>query len=168
MTEHGPGESSQLFNLSLSVVNFTLFVGLLVYFLRGPIKEFFRERTERLREALAAGARARRAVEDLRADLAKDVADLPALRERLRVDALATAERERDNMIAAAVRASERIRADARLLAEHELAAARHALRREVIEEAVREAVAIVRKAIRPEDQERLIREFVSGAGATQ
>jgi F-type H+-transporting ATPase subunit b len=168
MTEHGAHAPSPLLALFLAVVNFTLFVGLLIYYLRGPIKEYFRERTARLREALAAGARARREAEELRATLARDVADLPALRESLRADALATAASERAKMIAAGARAAERIREDARLLAEHELAAARHALRREVIDEAVREAVAIVRKVIRPEDQERLVREFVSSAGAVQ
>jgi F-type H+-transporting ATPase subunit b len=166
MTEHG-AESPSLLPLLLGVVNFSIFVALLVYFLRGPIREYFRERTERLRNALAAGARARREAEELRATLAKDVADLPALRERLRADVLATAERERATMVAAGVNVAERIRSDARLLAEHELAAARQSLRREIIDEAVREAIAIVRQAIRPEDQERLIREFVSGAGAT-
>jgi F-type H+-transporting ATPase subunit b len=165
MTEHG-AESPSLLPLFLGVVNFSIFVALLVYFLRGPIREYFRERTERLRNALAAGARARREAEELRATLAKDVADLPALRERLRADALATADRERANMIAAGVSAAERIRTDARLLADHELADARQSLRREIIDEAVREAIAIVRKAMRPEDHERLIREFVSGAGA--
>ena len=168
MTEHGAHAPSPFFNLFLAVVNFTLFEALLVYFLRGPIKEYFRERTARLREALAAGARARREAEELRATLAKDVAELPALRERLRADALATAEGERANMVAAGTRAAERIREDARLLAEHEMAAARQALRQDVIDEAVREAVTIVRQVIKPEDQERLVREFVSGAGAVQ
>ena len=43
---------------------------------------------------------------------------------------------------------------------------ARAALRSEVIEEAVRQATALVRRAIRPEDQQRFVREFVAGVGA--
>lgn len=164
MSEHGA--ESPLLPLIEGFVNFAIFAGVLVYFLRGPVREYFRERTDRLRNALAAGARARREAEELRAALAKDVADLPALRERLRQDVLATAERERDNIVAAGVSTAERIRADAKLLADHEVAAARQSLRREIIDEAVREALGIVRSAIRPDDQERLIREFVSGAGA--
>ena len=78
----------------------------------------------------------------------------------------ATAERECEALLALGRAAAERIRTDARLLAEHEFAAARAALRSEVIEEAVRQATVLIRQAIRPEDQERFVREFVAGAGA--
>ena len=78
----------------------------------------------------------------------------------------ARAARLREALRARGRAAGERIRTDARLLAEHEFAAARAALRAEVIEEAVRQATALVRQAIRPEDQERFVREFVTGAGA--
>ena len=66
-----------------AVLNFLLFVALLVHFLRAPIRDYFRTRGERLIEALAAGARARQKAEALRAAIARDLADLPALRERL-------------------------------------------------------------------------------------
>ncbi len=39
--------------------------------------------------------------------------------------------------------------------------AARAALRTEVIEEAVRQATALIRATVRPEDQERFVRDFV-------
>jgi F0F1-type ATP synthase membrane subunit b/b' len=56
MTEHGapPGIGS----IVLPAINFLLFVGLIVWKLPGPVKEFFRQRTARLREALAVGRRA--------------------------------------------------------------------------------------------------------------
>jgi hypothetical protein len=40
-------------------------------------------------------------------------------------------------------------------------------LRAEVIALAAEEATALVRRAIRPEDQERFVRDFVVGAGVT-
>src|SRR6266576_2269998 len=86
------------------------------------------------------------------------------LREALQTGARARAEAQA--LLALGRAAAERIRTDARLLAEHEFAAARAALRFEVIEEAVRQATALIRQAIRPEDQERFVREFVTGAGA--
>jgi F0F1-type ATP synthase membrane subunit b/b' len=84
---------------------------------------------------------------------------------QLKADIRAAAERERANLLAVAVRAAERIRGDARLLAEHEIVAARNALRSEVVEEAVRQATVLVRDAMRTEDQERLVRDFVQSAG---
>jgi F-type H+-transporting ATPase subunit b len=166
MTEHGAHQPG-IGNLFWPAINFALFVFVLARALRGPVKEYFRSRTESIRGALAAGARAREEAENLRATLARDVADLPALRQRLRTDLREAAERERDTILTAGKQAAERLRADARTLAEHEFSAAREALRAEVIEEAVRQATVIVRAAVRPEDQERFVRDFVTGTGVS-
>ena len=165
MTEH-PEHIPGLGDLFLPAANFILFVALLAYYLRGPIREFFRERTERIRTALAAGARARAEAEALRATLARDVADLPALRERLRADLRATAEQERDNIIESARLAAERIRSEAHLLSEQEFAAARQALRLEIVHEANQQATAILRDALGPNDRDRLVRDFIERAGS--
>jgi F-type H+-transporting ATPase subunit b len=163
MEHHAP---PSITDLGLPLVNFLLFGFLLVRALRGPLREFFRTRAERLREELAGGDRARHEAEALRAQLAKDLADLPALRERLKADLRATAERERDRMLAQGRNTAERIAADARLLADQEVAAARRSLRDEIVEAAVREATTIVRGAAGGADQERFVGEFVKNAGA--
>jgi len=149
-----------------AAVNFVLFVALLIRFLRAPVRDYFRTRGERLTEALAAGARAREKAKALRAAIARDLADLPALRERLRADLLAAAERERSRLIERGREAADRIRADARVLAEQEFVAARRALRNEVIDDAVRQATALLRQALTPGDQERLVRDFIQSARA--
>jgi F-type H+-transporting ATPase subunit b len=165
MTEHGAHQPG-IGDLFWPAVNFVLFVILLARVMRGPVKEYFRSRGESIRGALAAGARAREEAEALRATIARDVANLPALRQQLRDDLREAAERERDTILASGREAAERIRADARALAENEFGAAREALRAEVIDEAVRQATVIVRTAVRPEDQERFVRDFVAASGA--
>jgi F-type H+-transporting ATPase subunit b len=160
--EHVPTIASLLW----PVVNFGLFVALLVYFLSGPLKEFFRARAERLRDQLFAGDRARRDAEALRAQLARDVADLPAARERLKGDLLATAGRERDQLLAQARETAERIRRDTRLVGDQEVASARRALRGELATAAVREAATLVQGAMQSQDQERFVGEFIARAGA--
>jgi F0F1-type ATP synthase membrane subunit b/b' len=170
MTEHGahqPGIWDSLFWPMPVMPNFVLFVALMVYVLRGPIVEFFRARATRLREALRAGARAREEAAALRAQLERDVENLPALRSQILADVRATADIERQGLLALGQKAADRIRADARLLADHEVAAARQALRAALIQEAVREATALIRRTMRPEDQERFVRDFVAGAGAS-
>jgi F0F1-type ATP synthase membrane subunit b/b' len=89
--EHA-GAHGSIGDLIWPVFNFALFGGLLVYVLRGPIRDYFRDRTARVRDGLEAGARARREAEALRADLERDLADLPSMRERLKADLRATAE----------------------------------------------------------------------------
>lgn len=162
MTEHGahPGIGSLL----LPTLNFLAFVGLIIWKLPGPVREFFRERTERLREALAAGKRALAEAEAVRAALERDVRELPATVAQLKADIRAAADRERANLLGVAGRAAERIRGDARLLSEHEIVGARGALRTEVVEQAIRQATVLIRDAIRTEDQERLVRDFVQSA----
>jgi F-type H+-transporting ATPase subunit b len=163
MTEHGahPGVGTLL----LPLINFVLFVGLIAWKLPGPVKEFFRERTERLREALAAGRRALAEAEETRAALERDVRELPNTIAQLKADIRAAADREHSNLREMTMRAAERIRGDARLVAESEVTAARSGLRSEVVDEAVRQATTMVRDAIRPEDHERMVRDFVQTAG---
>lgn len=166
MVEHGAHHPS-ITDLVYPAINFGLFLGLIIWKGRGPIKEYFRERTERLRDALAAGATAREEAQRLRAQLERDLADLPALRERLKSDLRSAAERERETLLTNARAVAERIRSDAKLLADQETVAARRAVRNEVIEEAIRSATAIVRESLTPADQERFVRDFVGAAGPT-
>jgi F-type H+-transporting ATPase subunit b len=165
--EHHAEHVPTIATLLWPVVNFTIFATLLVRVLAGPLREFFRARAERLREELATGDRARREAEALRAELARAVADLPNTRERLKSDLLATAERERDQLLAQGSQTAERIRRDAVLLGEQQFAAARRALRDELVGAVVREASNLVRSEIRPDDQERFVTDFIGRAGAT-
>jgi F0F1-type ATP synthase membrane subunit b/b' len=163
MTDHGahPGIGSLL----LPLINFLLFVGLIIWKAPGPVREFFRARTERLRDALAAGKRALTEAEQIRAALERDVRELPNTVAQLKADVRAAAEREHANLLEMATRAADRIRSDARLVADSEVAAARHGLRSEVVEEAVRQATAILRGTIKTDDHERMVRDFVQSAG---
>jgi len=164
--EHHAEQVPTIVDLLWPVVNFVLFVWLLRHFLAGPLREFFRARTERLRDELATGDRARRDAEALRAQLAKDIADLPAARERLKADLLSTAARERDHLLAQAKQTAERIRRDAVLVAEQQVSSARRALRDDLVASAVREATTLLRSATQPTDQERFVTEFIGRAGA--
>src|SRR5262249_46875151 len=76
--EHGIHEPS-IADLLFPAINFTIFVFVLVRFLAGPIREFFRERTERLRDGLEAGKRAQSEAAELRAQLARDLEALPGM-----------------------------------------------------------------------------------------
>jgi len=168
VTEHGGHPVTGIGDLLWPAANFVPFAALLVYYLRGPVREFFRTRSTRIRDALEAGQQARRAAEKLRAELEQEVRNLPALRDRLRASLRATAEHEAEVLLAAGREAALRIREDAKLVGAQEVSAARQALRDEVIEEVVRQSVALLRDAIRPEDQERFVREFVTTAGAAR
>lgn len=166
MTEHGPAHEPGVGDLLFPAINFLLFTALAWRLLHGPLREFFRSRTERIRDALTAGARARTEAAALRAEIARELEALPAARERLKADMRAAATREREAMLEHARRLSARLREDARLVAEQEAAMAARAVRMEVAAEAVRRAGEIVRGALTPADHERFVNEFVERAGA--
>ena len=163
--EHGGGQPS-ITDLFWPAANFTLFAALMVRFLVAPCREFFRARTERLRDALDAGAKARREAQALKAQIEQDLAALPVLRERIKADLLAGAEHQRMQLHEAGQRAADHIRSDARQVSEQEYAAARQTLRGELVAEAVRQAVELVRKSAKPEDQDRFVRDFVHAVEA--
>jgi F-type H+-transporting ATPase subunit b len=163
VVEHGAPEPG-IGDLLFPAINFAMFAFVLVRFLAGPIREFFRDRTERLRGGLEAGKRAQRQALNLQAQLDKDARELPALQERLKADLLATAQEARATLLAQGRQAAERIRADAMLVAGQEARAAERAVRAEIVEEAIRQATTLVRAAITPDDQTRFVHEFVDTA----
>ena len=164
MVEHGAHQPG-LGDLIFPAINFALFVFVLVRFFAGPIREYFRERTERLRDGLDAGRRAQQQAQSLRAELDREMQELPAVQARLKADLLATAEAARAELLEQGRLAAERIRADAKQVADQEASAGRRALRAEIVEEAVRQAKALVRDHVSPDDQSRFIHEFVASAG---
>jgi F0F1-type ATP synthase membrane subunit b/b' len=165
VTEHGAGHHHPtVVDLFEPAVNFALFAALLVYLLRGPLREFFRDRAARIREALDAGTTARDEARALRVQIEKDMADLPRRREQLKAELFETAELQKARLLESARETAARIRTDAETLAVQEEAGARRALREELARGAVDEATRLVAGAIGADDQKRFIRDFVDVA----
>jgi len=165
MTEHGVTHEPGLGDLLFPAINFVLFAAVAWRLLRGPVREYFRARTERIREALSAGARARAEAAALRAEIARELEALPAIQQRLKADMREAAERERAAILEQARQVSTRLRDDARLLAEQESAMAAREVRVEVASEAIRRATELIGEALTPDDHERFVQDFVERAG---
>jgi F-type H+-transporting ATPase subunit b len=157
---HHPG----VIDLIRPAVNFSLFAALFVWGFGGPIRDYFRERTAKIREALEAGAKAKREAETLRAELERDTADLPATRAKMVAEFRETAELERQLLFRKSRQAADRIRSEAKIAAEQEASAARAELSELVVRKVVDEANRLVRGAITADDQRRFVEEFVQSA----
>lgn len=156
--EHGGPSVGELL---YPAINFSIYLWIMWRYLAGPAREYFRERTEQIRQGLEAGAKARAAAEQLRRDVERAKAELPATQARIREELRATAEAQRDRTLEQARAAAERIRRDAETLARTEAVSARQKLRAQIIDEAVRRATELVRAGVRPDDQARFVRQFV-------
>lgn len=159
--EHGPSWGM----LGFQILNTAILAGVLVRFARAPIREFLAQRRQTIargiEDAEAALRAARAEVDALRARLAR-AGDEAAELERAAAE---QAEVERERSLARAQGAAERIREEARRVAEQEIERARQELRDEAASLAVGVAAELVRQNLRREDDERLIREYVERVG---
>lgn len=168
LLSEGGGGVGEYLPLIARLVNLILFVGLLIYVLRRPVKNAFRSKSESIRRELT------RAQEEKSAALAK----LKEAEERLiRLDAETSVMREQAQKDASAER--ERIRRatedeirklqeQARREIENAGKTARAELREYAAEQSVKLAEEMLRRSIRPEDDARLVSEFVENLGGVK
>lgn len=141
------------------LANMLLFLGLLVWLLRGPIGIAFAERTAAIRAA-AAEARERRAkadqmAADIQTRLSQIEGEVRAIQDRARQEG----ERQKRDLIAAAEVEAAKILQSARNEVENRLKHARHELTEYAGELASERAKAILRERITEADQKKLFEE---------
>lgn len=157
----GHGAGIPWTDLLKQLVNFAILAGALVYFLKKPISSFLKDRSEQLRKSIEDAARAREAAAAKLSDIEKRMAALPEEIAGMNRTMEAEAGEEARRIREAAQVEIERVRTQARFAAEQEVKKARQELRREAAGLAIGAAEEIVKKAITPEDQERLARENI-------
>lgn len=156
--------------LGLQILNSVILIGILARVTQKPLADFLKRRSEaigsHIREAESGLEEARSELAAAREKLARHEEDAESIRNSTQT--AAEAERERGRTRAA--HASERIREEARAVADQEIERARRELRREASELAVQLAADLLRRNLRPEDDERMVSEFadqiVSGNGS--
>jgi ATP synthase F0 subunit b len=146
-------------------LNLILFVGALVYFLRRPLSDAMRTRRESIRRDLIRAHEERNAalakLEEVEARLARLDAEVASVREHAEKEA--AEERERVRLSAEAE--ANKLREQARREIESAGKVARQELRQYAAEQSVRLAEQMIRRDIRPEDDERLVKISVEELG---
>ena len=150
----------------LKTANMLLFLGVLVYFVGGPVKRAFAERSAAIKQA-AEEARERRGKADrmageIQARLAAIEAEVRAIHER----AATEGERQKRELIAAAEAESQKILANARNEVDNRLKHARTELTEFAGQLAAERAEQILREQITEADQQKLFRESLSEVGS--
>ncbi|MBI2357373.1 MAG: ATP synthase F0 subunit B [Deltaproteobacteria bacterium] len=151
------------FQLIFPLVNFLIFAYLVKRYLLPVMRNYLSERRSRVvnavREAEQEHARAEAMVRDYRDRLAGLEAETRELREMLRQEG----DRLRAKLVAEAEELAAKIKADAGFLADQEVKAGRQQLRSELAALAHDQAAELLRRQLSPEDQRRLVEEFVHG-----
>lgn len=155
--EHGPS----FFLLGIQILNFAVLLFLLYRYARKPVLGYLAERSRFIRHAIeAADARLREAEAEL-AGLRSRLEGFDDEARALVARAAEQAEIERQHHIERARAAAERIREDARRVSDREIERARLELRAEAAELATELAAQLLRDRVTPDDDRRLVREFV-------
>lgn len=143
------------------LVNFAILVAVLVYFLRKPLSTYLKERSEMMRKSIEDASRAREeaaaklsVIETRMSGLSGEIAEM---NRRMSAEAEVEALRIRETAQAEI----ERVRIQAHFAADQEVKKAKEELRKEAAALATGAAEEIVRKALTPEDQERLVKENI-------
>ena len=147
------------------IVDFAIIAGVLVYFVAGPFKNFFRSRVEGIEAALAEAKTAREEALKRLADVEARLKDKDAEVQSLLKVAEENGQKERELLIKDSEKAGEDILASAKENIDAELLKAKDALRREAALLAVELAEKMVRENIKKEDQARIVEEYIAKVG---
>ena len=157
--EHAPATYFGIPSWILKTANMLLFIGVLAYFVGGPVKKAFAERTAAIRAASVEAAERRekadRMAGDIQARLAAIEAEVRAIHER----AATEGERQKRELVAAAEVESQKMLATARNEVENRLKHARTELTEFAGQLASERAEAILRETITEQDQKNLFQE---------
>lgn len=148
------------------IVNFAIIMGVLVYFLRKPMKDFFSKRVTDIEAALAEARAAKEEALKKLAEVQARLKDKDAEISSLVKMAEENGRKERELLAKEGDRMSEDIASSAKENIDAELLKAREALRREASLLAVEMAEKLVRENIKKEDQDRIVEEYISKVGS--
>jgi len=143
------------------VVSFVLLAILLAYVLKKPLRLFLVKRREEIRNSLEQSAKkeeeSRKNSEDWEKKLNSLSQEIADLHNRISQEG----EAERQKIIEKALEEGDRIRKQAQVIAEQEVKKARSALRKEMVDLSVELAEKLLKEYAQPQDQERLVREYI-------
>lgn len=142
--------------------NLLIVLGVLVYFGRGPVGEFFATRRSDIQKDLSEAADLLSQAEQRNADLQRRLADLSSEVENIHESTTRRAEEESERILADARATAERIRNDAQTAVDQELRRAKSELRDEAATIALELAAQKLSDNVSDADRERLMDEFIT------
>ncbi len=155
---HEPSWSLTLWGFA----NFAIYCFIMKRFAWPLIKDYLQARHDNVVEALDAAARAKQEAELLKAEFEMRMKSLEDEAATARAEILELAETEAKKIVAQAEKTGDHIRKDAQLVADQEVSRARRALQQESAELITQIAADLVTAQMKPEDQERFVKDFLS------
>jgi F-type H+-transporting ATPase subunit b len=156
------GDGGGASDLIWQALNLAIVLGVLIYFARKPIVEFFAGRRAQIKGDLDSAAELLSQAEARNAEIQRKLVDLQSEVEEIRETSRRRAEEESERILAEARKSAERIRSDASAAVDQELNRAQRELRKEAANLALELAGEILREQVNEPDRERLVDEFIT------
>jgi F-type H+-transporting ATPase subunit b len=158
--EHA-GNENALKDTLYQALNLALLLGVLFYFGRKPIAEFFATRRDGISSELNEAADLLKQAEQRNSELQRRLVDLGSEVEGIREDAGRRAEEEAERILADARATADRIRRDAQAAVAQELRRAQTQLHDEAADLAMEIAARKLTEQVGEADRDRLVDEFI-------
>lgn len=158
----GGGEGPSASELLWQAANLALLLGVLFAVARKPISAYFAERREQIRNDIYAADKLLAESRKQFAEWQRKLVELEAEVQTIREETRQRAEDERDQIVAAAHDAAERIKSDAVAAIDQELRRAHVELSEEAANLAVDLAARMIDEEVDDRDRERLLDEFIT------
>jgi F-type H+-transporting ATPase subunit b len=158
----GAQESGQMADFLYRTINFVLLVVILFFAMRkAGVKDFFRDRREKIKKKLDDLLKGKEEAEQRYRELEKRLEEFEAKKaeilEQFRAEGLA----EKERIIAEARERAEQMVAQAELTIRREIQGAKSRLQAELFDIAAQKAEEIIVREIKEKDQDHLINEFI-------
>jgi F-type H+-transporting ATPase subunit b len=159
---HGGIDPAKLNDLLWRTVNFVIFAGIMYKLAAKPIKAFFASRktdiNTELQDLESQKIKVQKALKEAKAQLAAGAAE----RDQLIQQYIAEGEAEKAKIIEKAEQSAERLKGMALMTIEAETKKAAAELKQEIVETAVKLSERIIKEKIVPEDQQRLVDDYLA------
>ncbi len=166
--EGGEGGSSRIWDMVWRIVNFIILFAILWKLLADKIKKYFSDRRIEIAEMIDTADKARTEAEKQFADYRSRLQNIDRDIQEIRDAIMGELEGEKQRIIKEGKAVAERIIEQAKWSAEQEIIKAKNSLRNQVVDMAGDMASGLVTNSMTPEDQKRLIEEYLDKVGKEQ
>lgn len=158
---HGGETPARMWDLVYRVVNAAAVILVLVLLVRKPLKQMLASRKQTIQEDLEnLEARKKSAQEALEETLAR-LKDVEAEKDKILENFRKQGEAERDKILAEAESMADQVKVRAKAAIEQHMAETRRQLQDEIAVASAQQAMEMIKKSFKPEDQGRLVEEYL-------
>ncbi len=147
------------------LVNFAIIAGVVVYFMRKPARDFFRNRTAEIAKALQESKEARERAVAALTEMERKIKDLEAETARMVAEAQTRSEKDKHALIEEGRKVAQEVQAQVKQGIDIEVQKAKTTLAAEAALLSLDLAEGMIKQKIGVKDHERMVKEYISNVG---